>query len=127
MPGFVEFSPIEASPLREMFRGVSDDALDLLSRLVNLDARRRISASEALKHRYFRVDPAPTPRGKLPRPHKKDLKPKDDKKRNADFENGDKIGPLLEGGTKRRRPNSDDEGDLDAQGRHVIKLTFDGV
>ncbi len=46
----------------------SEDALDLLSRMIALDPARRISATAALQHRYFRSAPAPTPAAQLPRP-----------------------------------------------------------
>lgn len=46
----------------------SEDALDLLSRLLAFDPARRITAAEALRHRYFRSAPEPTPPDKLPRP-----------------------------------------------------------
>lgn len=127
MPGFIEFSPVEAPPLRQIFKGVGDDALDLLSRMVSLDARRRISAADALKHRYFRVDPAPTPIGKLPRPHKREFdneKGKESRKRQANDENGNAHGQ--EGGTKRRRPDSADT-NADKSRDDALKLDFDDV
>lgn len=68
MPAFVEFTPTPAPGLRSIFRAASDDALDLLSRMMAFDASRRISAAEALQHRYFRTDPLPTPVERLPRP-----------------------------------------------------------
>ncbi len=68
MPSFVEFTATPAPGLRTIFRGASDDALDLLSRMMAFDASRRISAADALQHRYFRVDPLPTPPELLPRP-----------------------------------------------------------
>ena len=46
----------------------SEDALDLLSRMIALDPARRISANAALQHRYFRSAPAPTPPAQMPRP-----------------------------------------------------------
>ena len=46
----------------------SEDALDLLARLVAFDPARRPSAAEALAHRFFRAAPAPTPPAHLPRP-----------------------------------------------------------
>lgn len=46
----------------------SEDALDLLARLIAFDPARRPSAGDALAHRFFRAAPAPTPPGRLPRP-----------------------------------------------------------
>uniref|UniRef100_A0A1D1ZS62 [RNA-polymerase]-subunit kinase n=1 Tax=Auxenochlorella protothecoides TaxID=3075 RepID=A0A1D1ZS62_AUXPR len=71
MPAFVEFQPTPPAPLRSLFPNVAvapDDALDLLSRMVCLAPAQRISAADALRHRYFRVDPAPTPQERLPKP-----------------------------------------------------------
>jgi cyclin-dependent kinase 7 len=45
-----------------------EDALALLGQLVALDPSRRPSAAAALRHRYFRAAPAPTPAGQLPQP-----------------------------------------------------------
>jgi cyclin-dependent kinase 7 len=71
MPGFVEFAPTRAPPLAELFPAAGADALDLLGRMVAVDPRRRISAADALAHRYFRSDPQPTPADALPRPHRR--------------------------------------------------------
>jgi cyclin-dependent kinase 7 len=71
MPGFVEFAPTRAPPLAELFPAAGADALDLLGRMVSIDPRRRISAADALAHRYFRSDPQPTPADALPRPHRR--------------------------------------------------------
>lgn len=46
----------------------SEDVLDLLSRMVAFDPARRISAADALEHRYFRSQPPPTLPAQLPRP-----------------------------------------------------------
>ena len=42
--------------------------MDLLQRMVCLSPAKRITAAQALEHRYFRSEPAPTPRERLPRP-----------------------------------------------------------
>lgn len=43
-------------------------AVDLLTRMMALDPRRRISAEEALQHKWFAQEPPPTPASKLPVP-----------------------------------------------------------
>ena len=52
-----------------------EDALDLLARMVAFDPRRRITAEEALAHRFFRDEPAPTPPRRLPPPPMRDNNP----------------------------------------------------
>ncbi len=49
----------------------SDDALDLLGRMMAFDASRRISAADALQHRYFRSDPPPSSTEQLPKPQQR--------------------------------------------------------
>ncbi|PRW56229.1 Cyclin-dependent kinase D-1 [Chlorella sorokiniana] len=75
MPGFVEFQATPAPGLRKLFPasmiGASDDALDLLSRMMAFDASRRISAADALQHRYFRSDPPPSSVEQLPKPQQR--------------------------------------------------------
>lgn len=46
----------------------SDEALDLLSRMMSFDASTRISAADALQHRYFRTEPLPSEVDQLPKP-----------------------------------------------------------
>lgn len=49
-----------AKPLQCQFeRKLSPTGLDLMSRMLTLDPRRRISAAEALAHPFFREDPPP--------------------------------------------------------------------
>lgn len=102
MPGFVEFSTTTAPPLKQLFPQAGDDAIDLLSRMVAIDPRRRISAANALKHRCFRTDPAPTPVGQLPRPH-----PREDVEKQVGGKRKSEAGEVV-GGSKRRRPASEE-------------------
>lgn len=69
LPGFVAFRERDAPPLKSIFPGVENEALELLARMVCLDPRRRITAADALSHSYFKVKPAPTEPEKLPKPH----------------------------------------------------------
>lgn len=48
LPAYVPFQPVTPSPLRQQFPGASDDALDLLARMVALDPRRRPSGGHQL-------------------------------------------------------------------------------
>ncbi|KAL3158807.1 hypothetical protein ABBQ32_011533 [Trebouxia sp. C0010 RCD-2024] len=68
LPNFVEFQKTEPPPLASIVKGASEDALDLLSKMMQFDPARRISAEDALKHKYFTSEPCPTPPAQLPRP-----------------------------------------------------------
>ncbi|KAH9411989.1 serine/threonine kinase [Ordospora pajunii] len=65
LPGFLEFPKYSRAPLGSLFSAVSSDALDLLESLLILDPSKRISSDKAIKHKYFRETPAPTPIGRL--------------------------------------------------------------
>ncbi|KAK6944224.1 Protein kinase domain [Dillenia turbinata] len=71
LPDYVEYQHVPAPPLRSLFPMASDDALDLLSKMLTYDPRARISVQQALEHRYFTSVPAPTNPALLPRPPRK--------------------------------------------------------
>ncbi|KAH7464651.1 hypothetical protein PRIC1_005733 [Phytophthora ramorum] len=66
LANFVEFTPSTAPPLASIFSAASEDALDLLAKLLKYNPAERITAADALKHPYFSNSPAPTPTEKLP-------------------------------------------------------------
>ncbi|MQM09444.1 hypothetical protein Taro_042309 [Colocasia esculenta] len=68
LPDYVEYQHVPAPPLRSLFPNASDDALDLLLKMLTYDPKTRISAQQALEHRYFTSIPAPTKPALLPRP-----------------------------------------------------------
>ncbi|KAJ8773052.1 hypothetical protein K2173_028229 [Erythroxylum novogranatense] len=68
LPDYVEYQPAPAQPWRTLFPTASDDAIDLLSKMFTYDPKARISAQQALEHRYFSSAPLPTEPAKLPRP-----------------------------------------------------------
>ncbi|VVA95186.1 unnamed protein product [Arabis nemorensis] len=80
LPDYVEYQSVTAPSLRSLFPTVSEDALDLLSKMFTYDPKCRISIHEALQHRYFISVPSPTDPLKLPRPvRKQDAKSSDSK------------------------------------------------
>ncbi|XP_020551288.1 cyclin-dependent kinase D-1 isoform X2 [Sesamum indicum] len=68
LPDYVEYQHVPGQPLRTLFPMASDDALDLLSKMFTYDPKARISAQQALEHRYFSSIPPPTEPALLPRP-----------------------------------------------------------
>lgn len=53
LPDYVEYQYVPGQPLRTLFPMASDDTLDLLSKMFMYDPKSRISAQEALEHRYI--------------------------------------------------------------------------
>ncbi|CDO98389.1 unnamed protein product [Coffea canephora] len=68
LPDYVEYQYVPGQPLRTLFPMAGDDALDLLSKMFNYDPKARISAQQALEHRYFSSGIPPTEPALLPRP-----------------------------------------------------------
>ncbi|CAI9773712.1 unnamed protein product [Fraxinus pennsylvanica] len=68
LPDYVEYQYVPSQSLRTLFPMASDDALDLLSKMFTYDPKARISAQQALEHRYFSSVPPPTKPASLPRP-----------------------------------------------------------
>lgn len=67
LPDYAEIKAYPKSPLKGLFTAASDDAIDLLEKMLRYDPIRRISAKEALSHFYFRNLPRPTQCEKLPK------------------------------------------------------------
>ncbi|KAI3454897.1 hypothetical protein Pfo_011560 [Paulownia fortunei] len=68
LPDYVEYQYVPGQPLRMLFPMASDDALDLLGKMFMYDPKARISAQQALEHRYFSSIPPATEPALLPRP-----------------------------------------------------------
>jgi len=66
LPGYIQFTPSEGSPLTSLFRSATDDAIELLKALLTLNPHGRPSATEVLKnYNYFKFAPIKTPPEKL--------------------------------------------------------------
>jgi len=75
LPDYVEYSHCEGTPFdRQLFRAASEDALDLLSKMLKYDPNSRVTSTEARNHPYFTSPPEPTPPGNLPLPQKRGKK-----------------------------------------------------
>ncbi|KAJ3412658.1 hypothetical protein HDV05_000408 [Chytridiales sp. JEL 0842] len=55
----VSFANIPFQSLRSRFPYLTENGIDLLSRLLTYDPKRRITAAQALRHPYFQESPAP--------------------------------------------------------------------
>ncbi|CCI41152.1 hypothetical protein ABG067_003966 [Albugo candida] len=67
LPNYIEFTKnTKPPPLSSIFTAASEDALDLLGKLLKLNPNERPTAAEALAHPYFSNVPTPTPIEKLP-------------------------------------------------------------
>ncbi|SCZ87479.1 BZ3500_MvSof-1268-A1-R1_Chr2-2g04945 [Microbotryum saponariae] len=75
LPDYISLEPHKPrQDLRLLFSAASNEAIDLLTRLLLYDPRKRISTKNALLHTYFSKHPFPTPPGKLPKPSKVEKK-----------------------------------------------------
>ncbi len=54
LPNYIEFTPKDPTSLSKLFSASNDDALDLLSKLFTFDPLKRITATQALEHPYFK-------------------------------------------------------------------------
>ncbi|XP_067084319.1 cyclin-dependent kinase 7 isoform X4 [Osmerus mordax] len=69
LPDFVSFKLFPGTPLEHIFSAAGDDLLELLQGLFTFNPSTRITATQALKMRYFSNRPGPTPGHQLPRPN----------------------------------------------------------
>ncbi|KAF7430509.1 TFIIH complex serine/threonine-protein kinase subunit kin28 [Pleurotus ostreatus] len=67
LPDYVPVGQFPKTPLRDLFTAASADALNLLSKCLTYEPRKRISARDALHHAYFFALPNPSHPSKLPK------------------------------------------------------------
>jgi cyclin-dependent kinase 7 len=60
LPNFTPFAAKKPTPWKAMFPAATPDCLDLLKGLLQFDPNKRLSASEALEHAYFKAEPKAT-------------------------------------------------------------------
>uniref|UniRef100_A0A8D2IDU1 Cyclin-dependent kinase 7 n=1 Tax=Urocitellus parryii TaxID=9999 RepID=A0A8D2IDU1_UROPR len=69
LPDYVTFKSFPGIPLQHIFIAAGDDLLDLIQGLFLFNPCTRITATQALKTKYFSNRPGPTPGSQLPRPN----------------------------------------------------------
>uniref|UniRef100_A0A8C8RXZ1 Cyclin-dependent kinase 7 n=1 Tax=Pelusios castaneus TaxID=367368 RepID=A0A8C8RXZ1_9SAUR len=69
LPDYVTFKSFPGMPLQHIFSAAGDDLLDLLQGLFIFNPCTRVTATQALKQKYFSNRPGPTPGSQLPRPN----------------------------------------------------------
>ncbi|XP_055487748.1 cyclin-dependent kinase 7 [Leucoraja erinacea] len=69
LPDYVSFKSFPGTPFEHIFRAAGDDLLELLQDLFTFHPNARVTATQALKKRYFSNRPGPTVGPQLPRPN----------------------------------------------------------
>lgn len=71
LPNYIEFEPFQKTEFHALFTAASRDAIDLISKMLVFDPKKRITAEQALNHPYFTRGVQPTPKLNLPVPKRK--------------------------------------------------------
>ncbi|KAH9924728.1 CMGC/CDK/CDK7 protein kinase [Fomitopsis serialis] len=124
LPDYVPLGQFPKTPLRELFSAASPECLNLLSKCLIYEPRRRISAKDALYHAYFTSHPYPTHPSKLPKPATKATSnlPLEELDGNAE-PNGN--GPAVKANPPNKLKRKLSSDDVDSGGRSIArKLDF---
>lgn len=66
LPNYVKYPIYNKMPFKTIFTAASDDAIELLEKMLVFDPTKRITCLNAIKHDYFKNLPKPTECNKLP-------------------------------------------------------------
>lgn len=66
LPLYTEFTKSDKKDLKTIFKNEDDDCIDLLKSALQLNPHQRITAEEAIKHKYFSNEPLPCSISQLP-------------------------------------------------------------
>lgn len=106
LPDYMQFEQYPKSNLADLFLAASPEALDFLQRTLLYDPLKRLTATQSLRHAYFRQAPPPTPYKQLPRHPIKAPDPNDPASHPllSDSKEKDSARAKLNGGGSSKRP-----------------------
>ncbi|KAI9295079.1 CMGC/CDK/CDK7 protein kinase [Neoconidiobolus thromboides FSU 785] len=64
---YLKHEPIQKTPFKMIFKAATNEALDLMESMFLFDPMKRITATEAISHPYFQLEPHPTAPELLPK------------------------------------------------------------
>lgn len=67
LPTYTAFEMVAGKSMKEVFPAATEDTVDLLSHMLQLNPSKRITAAAALQHRFFSTAPTATPPAQLPK------------------------------------------------------------
>ncbi|THH02704.1 hypothetical protein EW026_g193 [Hermanssonia centrifuga] len=113
LPDYVPVGQFPKTPLRDLFTAATPDCLNLLSKCLIYDPRKRISAKDALYHPYFSAHPYPSHPSKLPKPVKKaSLLPLEEVDGNVEFSS---TGPSVRANPPNKLKRKHSQEDFDSR------------